>query len=243
MAVAAPDDSQGAPLGGSAPIPRTLADTAVTIIHDAILSGELAPGERLRIEDLAQRLDISPMPIREALRQLDARGLVKHIPHRGAKVAELSAEDLRETMDVRLALETLAVRQAAERFTEENAEEAEAFLKEWYAAKRSKDAQAARVAHAQFHFALYAAAGSGWLMRTIRPAWENGERYRLESVDDKRMLKKRMKQHERILRFCVEHRPDAAADELYNHLVMTANIVASKLAGEELFSFRDTPPD
>lgn len=238
-----PEDAKDGPLGGTAPIPRTLADTAVTIIHEAILSGELAPGERLRIEHLAQRLDISPMPIREALRQLDQRGIVKHIPHRGAKVAELSAEDLRETMEIRLALETLGVRHAAERFTEENATEAQSFLTTWYRAKRASESQAARVAHAQFHFALYSAAGSSWLMRTIRPTWENGERYRLESVDDKALLRQRMKEHERILRFCVEHRPDDAADELYNHLVTTANLVARKLGGEELFSFRDTPPD
>src|SRR5438093_22182 len=81
--------------------------------------GDVAPGGRLRIEDLAELLEMSPMPIREALRRLDSAGLVEHVPHRGARVAELSLPDLREVYEARLALEPLAVQQAAVRFTSE----------------------------------------------------------------------------------------------------------------------------
>jgi DNA-binding GntR family transcriptional regulator len=235
--------AEPAGLGGRAPIPRTLADSAAAILHEAILTGEFAPGERLRIEDLAARLSMSPMPIREALRELDARGLVIHTPHRGAKVAELSVEDLQETTEIRLALETLAVAHAADRFTDEDAKLAAGHLDAWYRAKRAKDVHDARIAHASFHFALYSAAESRWLLRSIRPVWENGERYRLESVDDRATLKQRMQEHERILKFCVEHRPDDAADELYNHLALTANLVAKKLGADELFEYRPRPKD
>ncbi len=237
------EETDAVPLGGGAAIPRTLADSAVAILHEAILTGDFAPGERLRIEDLAARLSMSPMPIREALRELDARGLVVHTPHRGAKVAELSVEDLAETMDVRLSLETLAVSHAAERFTDADAKTAAEHLDAWYRAKRGKDAQQARLAHAQFHFALYGAAGSRWLLRSIRPVWENGERYRLESVDDRATLKQRMMEHERILKFCVEHRPADAADEQYNHIALTGNLVAKQMHGEELFELRQRKKD
>ncbi len=220
-------------------MPRTLADNAVTFLHEAILSGELAPGERLRIEDLGERLGMSPMPIREALRQLDARGLVEHTPHRGAKVAELSVEDLEDTTKVRLALETLAVHDAAQRFTAQQAAEAREHLTAWHRAKRDKDPQRARQEHAQFHFALYSAADSRWLMRSIVPIWENGERYRLEGVDDRSNLKRRLKEHELILELCVAHDGDAAATALYNHLVSTANVVAHRMGqDDDLFSLR-----
>jgi DNA-binding GntR family transcriptional regulator len=220
-------------------MPRTLADNAVSLLHEAILSGELAPGERLRIEDLGERLGMSPMPIREALRQLDARGLVEHTPHRGAKVAELSIEDLEDTTKVRLALEALAVHDGAERFTPQQATLARGHLTAWHRAKRDKDPQRARQEHAQFHFALYSAADSRWMMRSIVPVWENGERYRLEGVDDRSNLKKRLQEHERILELCEEHKGDAAADALHDHLISTVNIVARRMGHDgDLFSIR-----
>ena len=100
---------------------RTLAERAFATLHEAIVTGVLAPGERLPIQELAGVLELSPMPIREALRQLDSLGLVENIPHRGARVTELSIDDLREDYDARLALEQLAVRHAAEKFTAEDA--------------------------------------------------------------------------------------------------------------------------
>jgi DNA-binding GntR family transcriptional regulator len=69
---------------------RTLAEKAYESLHAAIITGRLRPGARLPIEELAEHLDMSPMPIREAVRRLDAVGLVENIPHRGARVTELS---------------------------------------------------------------------------------------------------------------------------------------------------------
>ena len=73
---------------------RTLAEKAFETLHWAIITGRLRPGTRLPIEELAEVLDMSPMPIREAVRRLDAAGLVENIPHRGARVTELSVVDL-----------------------------------------------------------------------------------------------------------------------------------------------------
>src|SRR5579862_4087974 len=106
---------------GLAEAHRTLADRAFSALHDAIVAGHLAPGERLPIEELGEALGMSAMPIREALRRLDAVGLVENIPHRGARVTELSIGDLAEVYEARLALEPLAVSRAAERFTDEHA--------------------------------------------------------------------------------------------------------------------------
>ena len=75
-----------------------------------------SPGTPLRLEDLARSLGMSISPIREAVRQLEALGLAEHVPHHGAKVMGLDVEELRELFSIRLALETLAVRRAAELF-------------------------------------------------------------------------------------------------------------------------------
>ena len=108
------------PAGGH----RTLAERAFATLHEAIVTGVLPPGERLPIEELAEILEMSPMPIREALRLLDSVGLVENIPHRGARVTELSIDDLREVYEARLALEPLAVRHAAEKFADADAAQA-----------------------------------------------------------------------------------------------------------------------
>src|SRR5690242_17868944 len=104
--------------GGSSRGHRTLAEKAFETLHGAIVTGRLQPGTRLPIEVLAEVLEMSPMPIREAVRRLDAAGLVENIPHRGARVTELSVTDLAEVYEARLALEVLAIRRAAERFDE-----------------------------------------------------------------------------------------------------------------------------
>src|SRR5579871_470370 len=150
---------------GLAEAHRTLADRAFSALHDAIVAGHLAPGERLPIEELGEALGMSAMPIREALRRLDAVGLVENIPHRGARVTQLSLEDLAEVYEARLALEALAVRRAAERFTEEHAAGARARLAALNALA-DENSPETWAAHTAFHFALYEAAGSAWLMRT-----------------------------------------------------------------------------
>jgi DNA-binding GntR family transcriptional regulator len=218
---------------------RTLAEKAFSSLHDLIVTGAFVPGQRLLIEELAERLDMSPMPIREALRRLDAVGLVEHVPHRGARVTELSVEDLREVYEARLALEPLAVRHAAERFSDDDGEGAAAALARHVDGYRRDDAPAAWAAHTEFHFALYRAAGSRWLLRLITPLWESSERYRLASLPKGRSLDERRREHERILEACVARDPEAAALELRNHLALTANLVARSMGSSELFAIRE----
>ncbi len=97
---------------------RTMAEAALERLREAIILGELTPGTPLRLEDIAQSLGTSISPVREAVRKLEALGLAEHIPHHGAKVTGLDVEELRELFSVRLALEGLAVRRAAELFTD-----------------------------------------------------------------------------------------------------------------------------
>ncbi len=214
---------------------RTLAEKAFEVLHEAILTGELQPGERLLIEDLAQALDMSPMPIREALRRLDSAGLVEHVPHRGARVTELSVADLREIYTARLALEPLAIRIAAEGFTEEDASRARESLARHIDAYRRGDLREAWSTHTAFHFALYSAAGSRWLLRLITPLWESSERYRLAIRPIERSLEERRAEHERILNACIEQASDLVAHELHDHLARTANLIARQMGEEPLF--------
>ena len=212
---------------------RTLAEKAFGTLHTAIITGRLRPGARLPIEELAELLQMSPMPIREALRRLDAAGLVDNIPHRGARVSELSVSDLEEVYEARLALEPLAIRRAAERFTRED----EALVRDRVEALHGMpddNSGATSAAHEELHFALYAAARSVWLLRLIRPVWETSERYCLE-VPQCRQLDARTGEHDEILAACVAGDPDHAARALHDHLATTANNIAVAMGGVPLY--------
>ena len=87
-----------------------LRDVVFNTLRQAILRGELQPGERLMEIQLAQRLGVSRTPVREAIRKLELEGLVLMIPRRGAEVAEITRQDLEDVLEVRAALEELAVK-------------------------------------------------------------------------------------------------------------------------------------
>lgn len=219
---------------------RTLAEQAFASLHEAIVTGVLSPGERLPIEELAGVLDISPMPVREALRRLESAGMVEKVPHRGARVTELSLVDLREVYEARLALEPLAIRNAAEHFDDEAAATAREALDRHSAGIAAGELPEAWIAHTDFHFALYTPAGSSWLLRLITPLWESSERYRHASGSIEWRLEERQQEHERLLTACIERDPKRAASELFNHLASTANQVSEQMGGELLFELQPT---
>lgn len=209
----------GRPGGPAAGPYRTMAESVAAEIHHLILTGEFAPGEALRIQDLAERFQTSSMPVREALRQLSATGIVDVAPHRGARVARISVEDLDDTFAVRLALEPMATRLAAENMTEQQVALAADAFDRYMALLDSGDVDHARRAHAEFHFAIYHAAGSKWLLRAIDPVWHNTERYRFAWGDGGAEQRRRAHtEHLRILTTCRDGDVEAAATAMQEHL-------------------------
>ena len=213
-----------------------MAEYALMELREAIILGELPAGTPLRLDELARSLGMSISPIREAVRQLEALGLAEHVPHHGAKVVALDVDDLRELFEVRLALETLAVRGAARRFGEEDAARARSSLEAWGTARRGNDVREAMRAHTAFHFTIYEAAGSQWLLRLIRPAWDSCERYRPALLSPKGDLQDR---HERLdaelLAACEAHDEDRAAAALRAHLELAGEFYAVELGDRGIF--------
>jgi len=199
-------------------IQRTLADRVAVELHRAILRGDYEAGAWLRIQEVAEQYDTSAMPVREALRRLGSLGLVEVVPHRGARVAELSVADLEDTYATRLALEPVVAASAATRFTPRQAEEARAALERHERLLNTGDVDAARAAHTEFHFLIYRASGSRWLLRAIDPAWQNSERYRFASPGERSTQERSHAEHSEILAACVNHDPDAAAEAMRRHL-------------------------
>src|SRR3954469_10349370 len=136
---------------------RTMAEFALEQLREAIILGELPAGTPLRLDELARSLGMSISPIREAVRQLEALGLAKHVPHPGAKGVPIDVDELRDLFTVRLVLESEAVRRAAVRFADEDASLASAQLAASDLARESDDVREALAAHTEFHFAIYGA--------------------------------------------------------------------------------------
>jgi DNA-binding GntR family transcriptional regulator len=208
----------------------TLADAATAELRERILSGELESGAPLRLEELARSLGTSISPIREAVRKLETLGLAVHVAHRGSRVKELDVDDLRDTYEARLALEPLAVARAAGRIRPEEVERARGELESYTVFYERGDRPAARAAHDAFHFTLYSASGSEWLVRLIRPAWENSERYRALATPSVEMIRARQVEHEDILATCAAGDGEAAAEALRAHLQKTEKLVTEQLA-------------
>jgi len=109
---------------------RTKQEYVYCWLRDAILEGTLRPGERLVIDEIARRLEVSSIPVREALHLLQSEGFVTNAPHVGATVASVSADEVREIFAIMEALETVAGRAAADRITPAEAEGLRAIVAE-----------------------------------------------------------------------------------------------------------------
>ena len=161
-----------------------LRDVVFNTLRRSILTGELKPGERLMEIHLADKLGVSRTPIREAIRKLELEGLVTMIPRRGAEVAQITEKHLRDVLEVRRALDALAVELACERITAEELES----LKEACAnfAKETKQGNANRLARADvaFHDIILNASGNERLVQMISKLSQQMYRYRLEYVKD-----------------------------------------------------------
>jgi DNA-binding GntR family transcriptional regulator len=214
-----------------------MAEAALERLRESIIMGELTPGTPLRLEDLARSLGMSISPIREAVRQLEALGLAEHVPHHGAKVMQLDVEELRELFSIRLALESMAVRRAAELFEPEDEAKARAALEEYDAARHRGDTRAAVRAHGTFHFTLYEAGRSSWLLRLIRPAWDSCERYRPVLLAEGDVQDRHEELDVELLSACAAHDPTRAAQALHDHLELASAIYAVELKGRSIFAF------
>ena len=161
-----------------------LRDVVFNTLRRSILTGELKPGERLMEIHLADRLGVSRTPIREAIRKLELEGLVTMIPRRGAEVAQITEKHLRDVLEVRRALDALAVELACERITDAELESLKDACDNFE--KETKQGNANRLARADvaFHDIILNASGNERLVQMISNLSQQMYRYRLEYVKD-----------------------------------------------------------
>jgi len=149
-------------------------DHVLDAVRTAILAGDLAAGETLRQEDLAERLGVSRMPVREAIKHLHVEGLVEVLPSRRVRVAALSRGEIEDIYDMRAALEPVAVRLAVPRLTRAQLRDAAYALE---AAADEEDAETFGVRNAAFHLSLMNACERPRLLAEIASLLDLSDRY------------------------------------------------------------------
>jgi DNA-binding GntR family transcriptional regulator len=208
---------------------ESASDVAAQSLFDAIVDGRIPPGAPLRLKELSEQLGMSMMPIREAIRRLAALDLVEIEPRKGARVREMTLEDLQDTYFSRLHLESIAVWEAAKRFTVDDGERAAAALADRAAAEEAGDRVAERDAHERFHFAVYEASRRTWIVRSILPAWRNSERYRVEALRSHELQHERDNEHVQLLAALQRGNGPDAVRWIAAHLATSVRLSAESL--------------
>ena len=136
-------------------------------LESAILSGYIRPGERIVTKEIAQRLAVSKIPVREALRRLEAGGLISTKPNCGSTVAELSKENLKEILQIRINLECMAAQRAATSDGSDLVDRLNTYHQEYSVARASNIADRLLQSNKKFHHTLYQAAQMPILLNMI----------------------------------------------------------------------------
>jgi DNA-binding GntR family transcriptional regulator len=160
------------------PIQRqTIASMTVEALRERILRGEYPEGEPLRQDALAEELGVSRIPVREALRQLEAEGLVTFSPHRGAVVSILSLAEIDELFELRAEIECDLLCRAIPKMTREQIDRATDVLDEFEAALAGGEATRWGPLNWHFHAALYAPAERKFTMGVLQKLHQHSDRY------------------------------------------------------------------
>jgi DNA-binding GntR family transcriptional regulator len=190
-------------------------DVAYHELRRLILTGALPAGSRLAQYELADNLQMSITPLREAIRKLSSEGLIELDTHKDARVSAISAHEARQLFEVRLALDPAAVELAADRRTDDDIALMRATVVRLRPVTRQWG-EDALVAHREFHRALYLASHNDMLIKLLDDLWDKSDRYRrlgleLPAGEEPRTID--LNEHHQILDLVVA-RDDAAAGAL-----------------------------
>jgi DNA-binding GntR family transcriptional regulator len=205
---------------GNNGIPRTSLTSAVADrLREMIIRGEIQEGEQLRQDVIAADFQVSRIPVREALRQLEAEGLIKIVTHRGAVVSSLSSEEIEELFEMRAVLECEVLRLSIPNLTESDFKEAESILETYEKALwRESDVGSWGRLNSQFHAVLYSRANRPHFMSIIRQINNNGDRYTRLQLYLTRAFERAKKEHRMLLELCRKRDIQAACELLQQHI-------------------------
>lgn len=210
-----------------------LRDVVFNTLREAILKGELKPGERLMELQLAAKLGVSRTPIREAIRMLEQEGLAVTIPRKGAEVARMTEKDMEDVLQIREALDELAASIACEQMTPEELEELRKAAKEFEEYTKSEDLKRIAEMDVRFHDIIYQATRNPKLVNMLNNLREQMYRYRVEYLKDEKNYPTLIKEHNEILAALSEKNQKSVKNAMYQHVKNQAKAVKEIIREQE----------
>ncbi len=192
---------------------QTLREKILETIREAILKGNLKPGEKVAEPELAERFGISRTPIREAFRQLESEGYLTVIPRKGAVVAALSERDVEEFYAIKSILEGYAAELATDKLTEKELEKLEAINERLRQLAADGDVKSFFRIHNEFHDTFIKAADNSKLFEMIQQLGMKFNRLRIASLSVPGRMDFSVDEHDKLLE-AFRQRDGRAAEEL-----------------------------
>ena len=199
-------------------------------LRDKIVRGEIHEGEQLRQDAIANEFQVSRIPVREALRQLEAEGLINIVLHKGAVVSALSPADIKEVFEMRALLEAEVLRVSIPNLRDQHFQAAEDILKQYEQALWAEEEGVGDWGRLNwdFHSTLYAGAERPQFMSVIRTLNYKGERYIRLQLYLTREMDRAKREHRMLLDLCKARDVSGAVDLLLKHI---------RFAGQSLHDF------
>lgn len=210
-----------------------LRDVVFKTLREAILRGDLKPGERLMELQLASKLGVSRTPIREAIRMLEQEGLAVTIPRKGAEVAKMTLKDMEDVLEVREALDELAVQIACEKITDEQLEKLRRVKEEFELCTKGKDVKKIAEADVNFHDVIYEAADNPKLVSILNNLREQVYRYRVEYVKNPENYPILIREHEKIWEGLMARDKERATHAMHEHVENQAVAVKAVIQNQD----------
>lgn len=211
--------------GGSEPARKNTKEMMFQNLRADIISQRLKPGQAIREDELAQNFGVSRTPIREILRRLEQEDLVKVIPNRGVFVSELTAKDIEEVLEIRMALETAAARSAASKMTEHDLMELKDIMNQLDVAVELQDSIVSFEADSRLHNLILVAAGNRRAHRIINNLMGQIHRIRFISGHKPGRMETTVSEHKQIVMALLGMDPDKAAEAMTIHIESTREIL------------------
>ncbi|MGB3682909.1 MAG: GntR family transcriptional regulator [Rubrobacteraceae bacterium] len=226
------ENSQGRTQGGNFKRPLTAQEAVLRELRRAIMARELKPGDRVGQGEVAERFGVSRVPVREALKVLEAEGQVAYRPHRGFTVTELSIAELEELYLMRRLLESEAVRRAIPNVDGELLGRLWELLEETERVCAAGDFLGVMEWDREFHLALFERSRLPRLIQSIRLLWQNAEPYRSVFLNDPASRRRARREHRAIVEACERGDAEGAVSALDIHRDNAITDLAEILDGE-----------
>lgn len=206
-----------------------LRDIVFKTLREAIITGDLRPGERLTEIKLANDLGVSRTPVREAIRKLELEGLVIMTTRKGAEVAPINARDLREVLEIRRSLESLACELACKNITSEDIEALEKINESISTAVNLDDIEEITKKDVEFHEAIYSTTKNSRLVHMLHQLKEHIFRYRFEYIKDMKNKATIVEEHKKIIECIAQKNAKSACKEIERHIEVQEKYILNTL--------------